>query len=46
MAFGWHGVFVTLAVVSVASALSAGYLHLLNLRTASLKAAPAAGAHG
>ena len=44
MALGWHGVFVTLAVVSAASALSAGYLHLLNLRTAALKAAPAAGA--
>jgi len=38
MAFGWHGVFVTLAAVSIAAALSAGYLHLLNLRTAALKA--------
>jgi sugar phosphate permease len=46
MAFGWRGVFVTLAAVSAAAAVSAGYLHLLNLRTAALKAAPAAGAHG
>ena len=46
MAFGWHGVFVTLAAVSIAAALSAGYLHLLNLRTAALKAVLAVGAHG
>ena len=46
MSFGWRGVFVTLAAVSLAAALSAGYLHLLNLRTAALKAAPAVGAHG
>jgi len=26
--------------------VSAGYLHLLNLRAATLKAAPAASAHG
>ena len=44
--FGWHTVFVTLAAVSAAAAVSAGYLHLLNLRTAALKAAQAAGAHG
>jgi sugar phosphate permease len=44
--FGWRGVFVTLAVVSAAAAVSAGYLHLLNLRAATLKAAPAASAHG
>jgi len=46
MVSGWHGVFVTLAVVSVASAVSAGYLHRLNLRTAALKAPPAAGVDG
>jgi len=44
--FGWRGVFVALAVVSAVAALSAGYLHLLNLRTAALKASVAAGAHG
>jgi len=33
-------------VVSVASAVSAGYLHRLNLRTAALKAPPAAGVDG
>lgn len=43
--YGWRGVFVALAVVSAAAAVSAGYLHLLNLKTAALKAA-AAGAHG
>jgi len=41
MAYGWRGVFATLAVVSAAAAASAGYLHLLNLRTAALKAVPA-----
>lgn len=46
MRFGWRGVFVTLAAVSAAAAVSAGYLHLLNLRTAALKAARAAPAHG
>jgi OPA family glycerol-3-phosphate transporter-like MFS transporter len=46
VAYGWRGVFVTLAVVSAAAAVSARYLHLLNLRTAALKAAAAAGAHG
>ena len=46
MTFGWRGVFATLAAVSAAAALSAGYLHLLNLRTAALKAAAAVGAHG
>jgi OPA family glycerol-3-phosphate transporter-like MFS transporter len=45
LAYGWRGVFVTLAAVSAAAAVSAGYLHLLNLRTAALKAAPAS-AHG
>ena len=44
--YGWRGVFVALAVVSAAAALSAGYLHLLNLRAAALKLAAAAGAHG
>jgi sugar phosphate permease len=46
VAYGWRGVFVALAAVSAAAAVSAGYLHLLNLRAAALKAAPAAGAHG
>jgi len=32
VAFGWDGVFVTLAVVSAAAALCAGALHLLNAR--------------
>jgi OPA family glycerol-3-phosphate transporter-like MFS transporter len=32
VAFGWDGVFVTLAVVSAAAALCAGLLHLLNTR--------------
>ena len=32
VAFGWEGVFVTLAVVSGAAALCAGALHLLNTR--------------
>ena len=45
MSFGWRGVFATLAGVSAAAALSAGFLHMLNLRTAALKAV-AAGAHG
>ena len=45
LAYGWRGVFMTLAAVSAAAAVSAGYLHLLNLRTAALKAAPA-GIHG
>jgi OPA family glycerol-3-phosphate transporter-like MFS transporter len=44
--YGWRGVFVALAVVSAAAALSAGYLHLLNLRAATLKTAAASGAHG
>jgi sugar phosphate permease len=44
--YGWRGVFVALAVVSAAAAVSAGYLHLLNLRAAALKTAAAAGAHG
>lgn len=30
--FGWRGVFVALALVSVAAALAAGYLHSLNTR--------------
>jgi OPA family glycerol-3-phosphate transporter-like MFS transporter len=46
MAYGWRGVFVALAVVSGAAAVSAWYLHLLNLRTAALRAVPAAPAHG
>ena len=44
--YGWRGVFVALAVVSAAAAVSAGYLHLLNLRTAALKATAMASAHG
>jgi len=32
VAFGWDGVFVTLAMVSAAAALCAGALHLLNAR--------------
>ncbi|HVH84555.1 MAG TPA: MFS transporter, partial [Steroidobacteraceae bacterium] len=32
VAYGWRGVFVTLAAVSAAAAVSAGYLHQLNLR--------------
>jgi sugar phosphate permease len=32
VAFGWDGVFVTLAMVSAAAALCAGVLHLLNAR--------------
>ena len=43
--YGWRGVFVALAGVSAVAAVSAGYLHLLNLR-AALKTATAAGAHG
>jgi OPA family glycerol-3-phosphate transporter-like MFS transporter len=35
VAFGWDGVFVTLAVVSAAAALCAGALHLLNARAVS-----------
>jgi OPA family glycerol-3-phosphate transporter-like MFS transporter len=34
VAFGWDGVFVTLAGVSAAAALSAGALHLINTRAA------------
>ena len=41
MAYGWRGVFMTLAVVSAAAAVSAGYLHLLNLRSAALRTVPA-----
>ena len=33
--FGWQWVWVTLALVGAASALSAGYLHLLNTRAAA-----------
>jgi sugar phosphate permease len=43
--YGWRGVFVALAVVSAVAAVSAGYLHVLNLRAAALKTAAAA-AHG
>jgi sugar phosphate permease len=32
VAFGWDGVFVTLAIVSGAAALCAGVLHVLNAR--------------
>jgi sugar phosphate permease len=34
VAFGWEGVFITLAVVSALAALGAGYLYVLNARTA------------
>jgi OPA family glycerol-3-phosphate transporter-like MFS transporter len=34
VAFGWGGVFITLAVVSALAALGAGYLYVLNARTA------------
>jgi MFS transporter, OPA family, glycerol-3-phosphate transporter len=34
VAFGWHGVFLTLAAVSVIAALCAGLLHVLNLSAA------------
>jgi sugar phosphate permease len=44
--YGWRGVFVALAVVTAAAAVSAGYLHLLNLRAAALKTAAVAAAHG
>ncbi len=44
--FGWRGVFVALAAVSAAAALSAGYLHLLNIRAAALRTAAAGAAHG
>ena len=44
--YGWRGVFVALAVVSAAAAVSAGYLHFLNLRAAAVKATAVAGAHG
>jgi len=32
VAFGWDGVFVTLAAVSAAAALGAAALHLINTR--------------
>ena len=32
VAYGWNGVFVTLATVSAVAALCAGALHLLNTR--------------
>lgn len=35
VAFGWSGVFVTLAAISAAAALGAGVLHLLNTRAAA-----------
>jgi OPA family glycerol-3-phosphate transporter-like MFS transporter len=46
VAYGWRGVFVTLAGVGAAAAVSAGYLHRLNLRAAALRTAAAALAHG
>jgi sugar phosphate permease len=44
VALSWRGVFVALALVSAAAAVSAGYLHWLNTRaaSASLKGAAAA----
>jgi sugar phosphate permease len=35
VAFGWNGVFVTLAAISAAAALGAGALHFLNTRAAA-----------
>jgi MFS transporter, OPA family, glycerol-3-phosphate transporter len=43
VAFGWRGVFVTLALVSALAALCAGYLYLMNTR-AALSAQAALGA--
>jgi OPA family glycerol-3-phosphate transporter-like MFS transporter len=41
VAFGWGGVFVTLAVVSALAALGAGYLYVLNGRVARTQASTA-----
>jgi hypothetical protein len=41
VALGWRGVFVTLAVVSAAAALCAGYLLLMNSRAAAVASQPA-----
>ncbi|HTD30374.1 MAG TPA: hypothetical protein VK650_02345, partial [Steroidobacteraceae bacterium] len=35
VAFGWGGVFITLALVSALAALGAGYLYMLNARAAA-----------
>jgi len=45
VAYGWRGVFLTLAGVSAAAALGAGYLHLLNTRAAALRAPRLASSH-
>jgi MFS transporter, OPA family, glycerol-3-phosphate transporter len=42
VAFGWGGVFVTLAAVSALGALGAGYLWLLNARSATTAQPPPA----
>jgi len=38
VAFGWRGVFMALALVSALAALCAGYLYLMNARSAALSA--------
>jgi sugar phosphate permease len=45
VAYGWRGVFATLAAVSAAAALSAGCLHLLNTRAAAARAPSLARSH-
>jgi hypothetical protein len=35
VAFGWAGVFLTLAAVSALAAVGAGYLYVLNARAAA-----------
>jgi OPA family glycerol-3-phosphate transporter-like MFS transporter len=40
--FGWSGMFLALAVVSAVAALGAGYLYMLNARTATRAQVPAA----
>jgi hypothetical protein len=35
VAFGWQGVFVTLAAISAVAALGAGFLYTLNARAAA-----------
>jgi sugar phosphate permease len=46
VAFGWGGVFITLAVVSAIAALGAGYLYVLNARPAAALPASAAAPAG
>jgi OPA family glycerol-3-phosphate transporter-like MFS transporter len=45
VAYGWQGVFVSLAAVSVVAAVSAAVLHLLNTRAAQARAAPGRAPH-